>query len=110
MGIHNDNSKNLHSSSYITHSNVIRVPGIGFKLTSDGNYDIDNKKLTNVAEGTSGNHAINVNQMVNYISAGALDIQNTINFKRGSISIDNINSQISAADLNKLFGSNSNSI
>ena len=26
------------------------LPGVGFKLTEDGDYDIDNKKLRNVAE------------------------------------------------------------
>ena len=33
---------------------VIRgAPGIGFNLTSDGNYDMLNKKPTNVSEGTA---------------------------------------------------------
>ena len=26
------------------------VPGVGYKLTADGNFDIDTKRLTNVAE------------------------------------------------------------
>ena len=34
-------------------------PGIGFKLTGDGNYDIDGKRLTNVADSTDDNDAVN---------------------------------------------------
>ena len=32
--------------------------GAGFKLTSDGNYDLENKKLTNVADATQQNEAV----------------------------------------------------
>ena len=32
--------------------------GTGFNLTSDGNYDISNKKLTNIANGTASNDAV----------------------------------------------------
>ena len=35
-------------------------PGIGFKLTSDGNYDIDGKRLTNVADSTDDNDAVSL--------------------------------------------------
>ena len=33
------------------------LPGVGFKLTSDGDYDISNKKLTNVASPQTNNDA-----------------------------------------------------
>ena len=33
------------------------LPGVGFKLTDDGNYDIDGKRLTNVGEQTGDNDA-----------------------------------------------------
>ena len=33
------------------------LPGVGFKLTDDGNYDIDGKRLTNVGEPTGDNDA-----------------------------------------------------
>ena len=33
--------------------------GIGFKLTNDGNYDIDNKRLTNIADPSDNKDAIN---------------------------------------------------
>ena len=34
--------------------------GIGFKLTSDGNYDIDGKRLTNIAESVDDNDAVSL--------------------------------------------------
>jgi len=52
MGIFNDNSQNLPNR---------RGPagrdGNGFKLTDDGNYDIDGKRLTNVAEAKDNSDA-----------------------------------------------------
>ena len=40
-----------------------RRPGVGFNLTTDGNYDMVNIKLTNVAEGTASSDAITKNQL-----------------------------------------------
>lgn len=37
-------------------------PGIGFNLTQNGNYDLNVKKLTNIAEGTVSNDAITKHQ------------------------------------------------
>ena len=37
--------------------------GAGFKLTSDGNFDLENKKLTNVADATSSNEAVTKSQL-----------------------------------------------
>ena len=36
------------------------VPGVGYKLTSDGNFDIDAKRLTNVAESVDDNDAVSL--------------------------------------------------
>ena len=36
------------------------VPGVGYKLTADGNYDIDGKRLTNVAESVDDNDAVSL--------------------------------------------------
>ena len=36
------------------------IDGIGFKLTGDGNYDIDGKRLTNVAESIDDNDAVSL--------------------------------------------------
>ena len=38
-------------------------PGVGFNLTLDGNYDMVNKKLANMAEGTASTDAIAKNQL-----------------------------------------------
>ena len=43
----------------MSHDRIIKIikglPGVGFKLTSDGDYDISNKKLTNVASPQTNN-------------------------------------------------------
>ena len=36
------------------------VPGVGYKLTADGNYDIDGKRLTNLAESVDDNDAVSL--------------------------------------------------
>ena len=38
-------------------------PGVGFKLTDTGDYDMQNKKLTNVKSGTNSNDAVNKCQL-----------------------------------------------
>ena len=40
----------LPSESSSTTSSQRGLPGVGFKLTDDGNYDIDGKRLTNVSQ------------------------------------------------------------
>lgn len=36
------------------------LPGVGFKLTDDGNYDIDGKRLTNLADSTDDSDAVSL--------------------------------------------------
>ena len=48
------------------------LPGIGYKLTSDGDYDIQNKKLTNVKLGDADNDVMVKKQIENYISTKTL--------------------------------------
>ena len=44
------------------------APGVGFNLTSDGNYDMANKKLTNVKEGNNKNDVITcTGQLPNFV-------------------------------------------
>ena len=48
------------------HSKRVRAadrgpPGIGFKITPEGHYDTDNKRLLNVAEAKEQNDAVNLN-------------------------------------------------
>ena len=42
------------SSSAVGQRGLPGLPGVGFKLTDDGNYDIDGKRLTNVSQPTDG--------------------------------------------------------
>ena len=51
----------LPSTSTSTNEPQRGLPGIGFKLTSDGNFDINGKLLTNVAGPANGDDATNKN-------------------------------------------------
>ena len=69
MGILNNVKKYSDHVGYIKYSNE-RGPagrdgrdGIGFKLTDDGNYNLENKKITNLDEGISGTDSINKHQL-----------------------------------------------
>ena len=64
MGIFNDNSQNDHYGHFKV---VERGPpgpkgdaGVGYELTSNGNYDIDGKRLTDVADSIGDNDAVNL--------------------------------------------------
>ena len=66
MGILNDVKKYSDHVGHIKYYNE-RGPagrdGIAFKFTDNGNYDIENKKLTKVAEGTDNSDAITKHQL-----------------------------------------------
>ena len=66
MGILNDVKKYSDHVGHIKYSNE-RGPagrdGIGFKLTDNGNYDIDNKKLTNMKAGTDAGDVVRKDQI-----------------------------------------------
>ena len=62
MGIFNQQPNNNQSKGKPIQG-IQGPPGIGFNLTSDWNYDITNKKLTNMAEGTTSSDAITKNQL-----------------------------------------------
>ena len=51
----------LPSTTTSTNKSQRGLPGIGFKLTADGNFDIDGKLLTNVAGPVNGDDATNKN-------------------------------------------------
>ena len=60
------------------------APGIGFNLTSDGNYDMTNKKLTNMARGTASSDAVTKNQLDTAVgnkhsTDQNIDLKNTYN-------------------------------
>ena len=43
------------------------IPGVGFKLTSDGNYDMENKKLTNLKPGQNNGDCLTKKQIYNHV-------------------------------------------
>ena len=55
----------LSDQSYQTANKYVKkgLPGVGFKLTVTGDYDMQNKKLTNVKSGTDSNDAVNKSQL-----------------------------------------------
>ena len=55
----------LPDQSYQTANKYVQrgLPGVGFKLTVAGDYDMQNKKLTNVKSGTDSNDAVNKSQL-----------------------------------------------
>ena len=73
MGIFNE-----HSSGQQFARGIQGAPGVGFNLTADGNYDMVNKKLTNVADGSDSSDAVTRQQLDN---AGVGDITADIDLK-----------------------------
>ena len=55
----------LPDQSYQTVNKYVQkgLPGVGFKLTVAGDYDMQNKKLVNVKSGTDSNDAVNKSQL-----------------------------------------------
>ena len=58
------NHDDIHKSSQIHQRGL---PGVGFKLDDDGNYDIENKKLTNVQNGDMDHDVMTKNQIEGYV-------------------------------------------
>ena len=50
------------------------LPGIGFKVDADGNYDIENKKLTNVKNGDKDNDVMVKSQIEGYVNTNFVAI------------------------------------
>ena len=67
MGIFNEHSNNQ------PHQQNLRglrgTPGVGFSLTSDGNYDMKNKRLKNVGEGVASSDAVTKHQLETEINS-----------------------------------------
>ena len=61
MGIFNQHSNNQPHQSFWR--GLRGSSGIGFSLTTDGNYDMNNKKLKNVGEGVESSDAITNHQL-----------------------------------------------
>ena len=61
MGIFNQQSNNQPHQSFLR--GLRGSPGVGFSLTQDGNYDMNNKKLKNVGEGVESLDAVTKHQL-----------------------------------------------
>ena len=62
-------------------------PGVGFKLTSDGNYDLENKKLTNVSNATGGNEAVTKSQLDQKPDSASVLLLNGQNHMTGDLDL-----------------------
>lgn len=80
MGVFNEKSSDQH---YQFAKGIQGLPGVGFNLTAGGNFDITNKKLTNVVDGTDPSDAITKKQLDSISVTGDvtsdIDLKNTYN-------------------------------
>lgn len=83
MGVFNVQSSDKH---YQFAKGIQGAPGVGFNLTADGNFDITNKKLTNVADGTDKNDAVTKQQLDNVSGdvTSDIDLKNTYNIVKSN--------------------------
>ena len=68
MGIFNQHSNNQPQQQSFLRG-LRGSPGVGFSLTSDGNYDMKNKKLKNVGEGVESSDAVTKHQLETEINS-----------------------------------------
>ena len=68
MGIFNQHSNNQPQQQSFLRG-LRGSPGVGFSLTSDGNYDMNNKKLKNVGEGVESSDAVTKHQLETEINS-----------------------------------------
>ena len=61
MGIFNEHSSS--SDTTVTTTGERGPAGVGYKLDSNGNYDLENKKLVNVMQGTNNNDVVTKSQL-----------------------------------------------
>ena len=63
MGIFNEHSSSSDTAANTGERGTVGRPGIGFKLTDTGDYDMQNKKLLNVDEGENNQDVVNKHQL-----------------------------------------------
>ena len=68
MGIFNQHSNNQPQQQSFLRG-LRGSPGVGFSLTSDGNYDMKNKKLKNLGEGVASSDAVTKHQLETEINS-----------------------------------------
>lgn len=65
-------------------------PGIGFKVTADGNYDIDNKRLCNVLDPVNQNDAATLNVVQSLVHSEIHTVYQVTTALRGDIDDANV--------------------
>ena len=75
MGLFNEHSSTIKTDSSITQG-IPGPQGIGYKLDANGNFDIENKKLTNVKNGDENNDVMNKSQIESYVSNKTIYLKN----------------------------------
>ena len=68
MGLFNKHSSSTSDTTSSGHQGPPGPRGNGYELTSDGNYDIENKKLTNVKNGDMDHDVMTKSQIEGYVS------------------------------------------
>ena len=63
MGIFNDETTSTTGSGSIGQQGPQGPPGVGFILTDNGDYNLQNKKMVNVKQGTDPNDAVTKSQI-----------------------------------------------
>ena len=63
MGIFNDETTSTSGSGSIGQQGPQGPPGVGFILTDNGDYNLQNKKMVNVKQGTDPNDAVTKSQI-----------------------------------------------
>ena len=63
MGIFNDETTSASGSGSIGQQGPQGPPGVGFILTDNGDYNLENKKMVNVNQGTNPNDAVTKSQI-----------------------------------------------
>ena len=75
MGLFNEYSSTTKTDSSST-KGIPGPQGIGYKLDANGNFDIENKKLTNVKNGDENNDVMNKSQIESYVSNKTIYLKN----------------------------------
>ena len=78
MGIFNEHSNNQPQQQNLR--GLRRSPGVGVSLTSNGNYDMKNKKLKNVGEGVASSDAVAKHQLETEINSKINTSPSLINY------------------------------
>ena len=84
MGISNEHSNNTFAKG------IQGAPGVGFNLTSDGDYDMVNKKLRNVGAPNSNNDAATKKYVDDNSSATLLSSKLTVDSNMNNKSLQNV--------------------